>query len=183
MKRMGRVNVFAPSKPHYRASRLIKSALPIFLLLPLAALLVSAPAVAGAGTIQITSDPDCVSWGANRIDCFVRGTDNALWHIWWAGGLGSWESWHGALNSGPTAASWGAGRLDIFAQGTDNGLWHIWWQGALGSWEPIPLTAIPEFPAVIGLATLVIVVLLALVMIRTRLKIQPSNARIAANSS
>jgi hypothetical protein len=32
----------------------------------------------------LTSDPAAVSWGPNRIDCFVRGTDNAMWHKWWA---------------------------------------------------------------------------------------------------
>jgi hypothetical protein len=32
----------------------------------------------------LTSDPDAVSWGANRIDVFVRGTNLALWHKWWA---------------------------------------------------------------------------------------------------
>jgi hypothetical protein len=31
------------------------------------------------------SDPDAVSWGPNRMDVFVRGTDNALWHTWWDG--------------------------------------------------------------------------------------------------
>jgi hypothetical protein len=31
----------------------------------------------------ILEQPSCVSWGANRIDCFGRGLDNALWHRWW----------------------------------------------------------------------------------------------------
>ena len=36
----------------------------------------------------LTSDPDCVSWGPNRIDCVVKGPDNGVvemvqwkWHI------------------------------------------------------------------------------------------------------
>lgn len=37
----------------------------------------------------ILEAPDCVSWGANRIDCFARGTDNALHHRWWDGGAAS----------------------------------------------------------------------------------------------
>src|SRR5262249_47495824 len=32
----------------------------------------------------LTSAPAAVSWGPNRIDCFVRGTDNAMWHKWWS---------------------------------------------------------------------------------------------------
>jgi predicted Zn-dependent protease len=32
----------------------------------------------------LTSAPAAVSWGLNRIDTFVRGTDNAMWHKWWA---------------------------------------------------------------------------------------------------
>ncbi len=31
----------------------------------------------------LTSPPNCVSWGANRLDCFVKGTDNAMYHKWW----------------------------------------------------------------------------------------------------
>lgn len=31
----------------------------------------------------LTSAPAAVSWGPNRIDVFVKGTDNALWHKWW----------------------------------------------------------------------------------------------------
>ena len=27
---------------------------------------------------HIMEAPDCVSWGTNRIDCFARGTDNAM---------------------------------------------------------------------------------------------------------
>jgi hypothetical protein len=27
--------------------------------------------------------PAAVSWGPNRIDTFVIGTDSAMWHKWW----------------------------------------------------------------------------------------------------
>jgi len=33
----------------------------------------------------ILEEPSCVSWGSNRIDCFARGTDKAMWHKWWNG--------------------------------------------------------------------------------------------------
>jgi hypothetical protein len=32
----------------------------------------------------LTSAPAVASWAANRLDCFVRGTDNHMWHKWWA---------------------------------------------------------------------------------------------------
>ena len=30
-------------------------------------------------------------WGANRLDIFALGTDNAVWHKWWNGS--SWRGW------------------------------------------------------------------------------------------
>ena len=162
----------------------VKAYLPLMLILLLPLL---APAAAPVSAYQgnLTSDPDCVSWGANRIDCFARASDNALWHMWWDGSSWStWESLGGLLTSGPSAASWGLNRLDVFVKGGDNGIYHKWWDGS--SWngfEALQMEPIPEFPAVIGPATLVVVVLLALFMVRTRLKIQPSPARITANST
>ena len=38
-----------------------------------------------------TSDPAVASWASNRLDCFVRGTDNHMWHKWWAGA--GWSGW------------------------------------------------------------------------------------------
>jgi len=43
------------------------------------------------GGSRIASSPDAATWGDNRIDVFVRGTDyeagtdTALWHRWWDG--------------------------------------------------------------------------------------------------
>ena len=37
----------------------------------------------------LTSEPVAVAWGENRLDVFVRGTDNALWHKWWDGTPGA----------------------------------------------------------------------------------------------
>ena len=56
----------------------------------------------------LTSGPGVSSWAANRLDVFVRGTDNALWHKWWNGSSwNGWESLGGVITSAPTAASWG----------------------------------------------------------------------------
>jgi peptidoglycan hydrolase-like protein with peptidoglycan-binding domain len=87
----------------------------------------------------LTSGIGVSSWAANRLDCFVRGTDNAMWHKWWNGSkwLG-WEKLGGALTSGIGVSSWAANRLDCFVRGTDNAMWHKWWNGSkwLG-WEKL----------------------------------------------
>jgi len=80
-----------------------------------------------------------VSWGADRIDAFVLGTDRAVYHKWWDG-----SSWGPAINdyefmggvgmSAPEVASWGPNRLDAFVLGTDRAMYHKWWDGS--SWGP-----------------------------------------------
>jgi hypothetical protein len=85
----------------------------------------------------LTSDPAVSSWASNRLDCFVRGTNNAMWHKWWNGSSWSgWEDLGGVLTSAPAAVSWGANRIDCFVRGTDNAMWHKWWNGSSWSlWE------------------------------------------------
>ncbi|HEY5815330.1 MAG TPA: hypothetical protein VIS95_03215 [Solirubrobacterales bacterium] len=79
-----------------------------------------------------TSDPDLSSWGTTRMDMFVRGSDNALWHRPWNSGTwGSWESLGGTLASGPAAVSWGANRIDVVTLNSDANktLSHRWYDG------------------------------------------------------
>ena len=87
----------------------------------------------------LTSEVSCTSWSTDRIDCFARGLDNALWHISWGGA--TWSGWQrrgGILTSGPECVSWGANRLDCFAIGLNGALWHIWWDGAgWSAWEDL----------------------------------------------
>ena len=86
----------------------------------------------------LTSGPGVCSWASGRLDVFVRGTDNALWHKWYSGGWSGWESLGGVITSDPAAVSWGPNRIDVFARGTDNALWHKWWNGAAWSgWESL----------------------------------------------
>src|SRR2546428_7309997 len=77
------------------------------------------------------SGPAVTSWGANRLDVFVRGWDNALYHKWWNGSAWSgWESLGGTLASDPAAVSWGPNRLDVFTRGTDHPLAPPSWDGS-----------------------------------------------------
>ena len=87
----------------------------------------------------ILGGPDCVSWGPNRIDCFAKGTDNAMYHRWWDGAAwGGWESLGGTILEAPDCVSWGPNRIDCFARGTDAAMHHRWWDGtAWGGWESL----------------------------------------------
>jgi hypothetical protein len=74
-----------------------------------------------------------VSWGANRLDIFAIGTDNAVWHRWRDGNAwGGWESLGGSVFSELSAAAWRKNRLAVFAVGTDNAVWHRWWAATPG---------------------------------------------------
>jgi len=75
----------------------------------------------------LSSAPDVCSWGPGRLDGFVRGTDNALYHKWYDGRWSDWESLGGVLTSDPSAVSWGSGRIDVFVRGSDNALYHKWY--------------------------------------------------------
>jgi Pro-kumamolisin, activation domain/Repeat of unknown function (DUF346) len=79
------------------------------------------------------------SWAANRLDVFVKGTDNALYHKSWNGSSwAAYENLGGILTSAPKAVSWGPNRLDVFVKGTDNALYHKSWNGtAWGGWESL----------------------------------------------
>lgn len=83
----------------------------------------------------LTSGVAAASWASGRLDVFARGTDDALYHRWYAGGWSAWERLGGGLTSDPAAVSWGPNRLDVFARGTDNALWHRWYDGRWFDWE------------------------------------------------
>ena len=85
----------------------------------------------------LTSGPGVCSWGAGRLDLFVRGTNNAMWHKWFQNGWSGWESLGGVLTSDPAAACWGPNRIDTFVRGTDNALWHKWFSGSWSGWESL----------------------------------------------
>ena len=85
----------------------------------------------------LTSGPGVCSWSSGRLDVFVRGTDNALWHKWFSNGWSGWESLGGILTSDPVAVSWGPNRIDVFVRGTDNALWHKWFSNGWSGWESL----------------------------------------------
>jgi hypothetical protein len=80
--------------------------------------------------------PAAASMAPGRLDAFVRGTDNALWHYWYESGVwrADTQGSDGGLTSAPAVASWGPGKLDIFVRGADYALHHIGYDAAAGGW-------------------------------------------------
>lgn len=78
-----------------------------------------------------TSGPDLSAWGTTRMDMFVRGSDNALWHRPWnSGQWGAWHSLGGTLTSDPAAVSWGPNRIDVVARNSSNEVVRWWFDGS-----------------------------------------------------
>lgn len=91
------------------------------------------------------SAPGSISWGLGRVDILTRGTDNAMWHKFFAYGSGwsGWESLGGVLASNPNAASWGSGRIDAFAAGSNSDVLHKWFPGGWDIYESLGGTVSP----------------------------------------
>jgi hypothetical protein len=89
----------------------------------------------------VSGDPAVCSWGANRLDVFVLGTDGALYRKWWDGahwgpsGTG-FESLGGALWGSPVAVAAASNSLDVYGCGVDGALNRRRWDGAQWrAWE------------------------------------------------
>jgi hypothetical protein len=85
----------------------------------------------------LTSAPAVVSWAPGRLDVFVRGSDNQLWHRFFQGGWSGWEPLGGVLNSAPAVSTWAPGRLDVFVQGSDHAIEHRFFEGRWSGWETL----------------------------------------------
>lgn len=90
-------------------------------------------------TTSKSSSGPVVSWGPNRLDAFVTGTNSALYHKWWNGSswgpsVTGYEHMGGRVLGSPEVVSWGQNRLDVFVIGTNSALYHKWWNGS--SWGP-----------------------------------------------
>ncbi|WP_111765745.1 matrixin family metalloprotease [Nakamurella deserti] len=86
----------------------------------------------------IVSDARVADNADGRMEVFVRGADNALWHIWQtapSNGWGGWSSLGGVIQGAPTVGRNADGRLEVFARGTDGALWHRWQTAPNGTWS------------------------------------------------
>jgi hypothetical protein len=91
----------------------------------------------------ITGNPSAVD-NSGRLEVFVRGSDNQLYHIWQTAPGGDWSEWNwlgGVLTSDPVAIDNVDGRLEVFASGPGNALYHIWQtkpaDGPWSAWESL----------------------------------------------
>jgi hypothetical protein len=92
------------------------------------------------GDEQINSWPAAVSWGPNRIDVFVRGTDARLYTKSWDGS--AWSDYvqlgdepiENVDNTPPAVVSWGPNRIDVFVSGNNARLFTKSWDGS--AWTP-----------------------------------------------
>jgi hypothetical protein len=83
-----------------------------------------------------------VSWGSGRLDLFLHGTDNEIYHKsfdgTWEPSQTDWLPLGGETVDDVTAVSWGAGRLDVFVRGTDDVIYHKFLNGnSWAGWESL----------------------------------------------
>jgi len=95
------------------------------------------------GTSTAAGSPTLASRQVGGLDCFYRGSDNALWilsytagHGWYpATSLGTGGNGATLAGADPGAVSWGGGRLDVTVTRTDNWIaqrsydtngWNAW---------------------------------------------------------
>ena len=94
----------------------------------------------GWGTLGgiLTSDIAAANNADGRMEVFVRGADNALWHKWQTAPSNGWSDWGtqgGGLTSNITVAANADRRLEFFVRGTDNALWHKWQTAPSNGWS------------------------------------------------
>jgi hypothetical protein len=82
---------------------------------------------AGAGGTAPSTIPTIhvASWGPGRIDLFIRGADQVLWHKWLDAGIWyGWEPLGDQLQTEPTAVAWTQGAIELFVGRVDASVWH-----------------------------------------------------------
>jgi hypothetical protein len=96
-------------------------------------------------SFEVEGAPAVSSWQEGRLDVFVRGTDNNLYHRVYEN-----DAWQGAdweemsdgneIETSPGAVSWGHNRIDLFAvwdqqvhhRAFQNGVWSAWGENLEG---------------------------------------------------
>lgn len=89
---------------------------------------------------RLVGAPAAVAAAAGRVDVFVRGLDNALWHgsVAASGGWSGWRSLGGQLSSAPTAAISPTGRVDVVVRGTNGALYGKSSADGWAAWQLVP---------------------------------------------
>jgi hypothetical protein len=97
----------------------------------------------GAPTsVTFVGDPAVGVNADGRLETFIVGSDNLLWHSWQtAAGLG-WSAFFpvggspppGGLQGDAAVSTNSDGRLEIFARAIDNSVWHAWQAAPNAGW-------------------------------------------------
>jgi hypothetical protein len=104
----------------------------------------------GGGLLGV---PSVASWGAQRLDVFVRGTDNSLYQMWWDGTWHPWYGLGGILTSEPVVVAAQSNQLDIFVLGTQGSFCWLAWRNAWQPWScPSNGTAFESIPTPVVLS-------------------------------
>ena len=91
----------------------------------------------------LASGPAASTWGVNRLDAFVTGTDGILYHRFFNGTSWTWEALPGeASTADASSISTTSGSIDVFIRGADGGIWRRTFTGGNGgtwsaSWQRI----------------------------------------------
>ena len=78
---------------------------------------------------MFASAPVSCSMVPGRVDEFVKGTDNALWHNYPVIGATNWESLGGVLTSAPACVARSGKIIDVVARGSDGACYLKEWNG------------------------------------------------------
>ncbi|MBA2734173.1 MAG: hypothetical protein H0U54_15000, partial [Acidobacteria bacterium] len=83
--------------------------------------------------------PDACSWGGSRLDVFVRGSDDYIWHRW-IDDSGVWHDWESLgglkMTSDPSAVAPRSGVIYVFGRGENNQLWAKIYNQQSDRWGP-----------------------------------------------
>jgi hypothetical protein len=92
-----------------------------------------------SATVSAASAPALVASGANQLDVFVRGSDNALWHR--RRTATTWDAWTsrgGTLSNAPAAVSPSPSVINVFARSPSGDLIQVNASPSWGAWSTVP---------------------------------------------
>lgn len=104
-----------------------------------------------ADTMQFTGNLSIATNSDGRLEIFVRGTDNNIYHTWQTAANGDWiPNWVEMTGNtvpfagSPVVTMNSNGRFEVFVRGSDNNVYHTWQVAAGGDW----ITGWAEMPTV-----------------------------------
>ena len=94
--------------------------------------------------VGVVGKPAVGSAADGRLEIFVRGNDDHLWHLYQTSRNGDWSDWEDlsvyrplgvGIAGEPGVGSAADGRLEIFVQGSDGHQWHLYQTFPNGDWS------------------------------------------------